>query len=104
MVSFTSLLATFESARARASLCAALAETEQNFADDGLDLELPVRGGGAAVGLRTLSNDAIARVLVARPVPVVTSPTVLMTEGSQERLLSVRRHLDALCATQTVLT
>lgn len=82
MVPFTSLLATFESARARASLCAALAKTEQNFADDGLDLGLPVRGGGAAAGLRTLSDGVIARVLIARPVPVVTSPIVLMTEGS----------------------
>lgn len=31
------------------------------------------------------------------------SPINLMTEGSQERLLSVRRHLDALCADQTPL-
>lgn len=72
VVTFTSLPATFEGTGARGSLCAAFAETERIFAEDGLDLVLLVRGGGAAAGLRTLSDEAIARALCAMPVPVVT--------------------------------
>lgn len=63
---------------------------------------------GIYAGLRFLCaspDEAIAWLRGGRSDPPFggCSPIDLMTEGSQERLLTVRRHLDALCADQTTL-
>jgi len=68
----TSIPATFEGTGARASLCAALAQVTALAADEGLDLALMVRGGGAAASLRVLSHADLAWAICRLPVPVVT--------------------------------
>jgi exodeoxyribonuclease VII large subunit len=72
LLKVVSIPATFEGAGARASLCAALAQVAHLAAEDGLDLVLMVRGGGAAAGLRVLSHPDLAGAICRLLVPVVT--------------------------------
>ena len=61
----------FEGDRAAVSIAAALADAAQPIDDRRPDLVLLVRGGGARTSLAALDDEAVARAILACPVPVI---------------------------------
>ena len=72
LITVRSVPAPFEGPGAAASIAAAMARAA--VAVDGVrpDLLLLVRGGGAALSLGTLDDEALARAIATTPVPIVT--------------------------------
>jgi exodeoxyribonuclease VII large subunit len=71
ILSFVPIRATFEGGKAASSLTDAL-DLARRLAEAGeIDLVLVVRGGGDPSGLASVSNEFVARALLAIPVPVV---------------------------------